>query len=223
MGLHGLCRSTDELTRILPDPKALKMAWWRESIAVLLGSEALSSVCITMKHVMLTTMLCLALLETLMWSLHAYQSLGVSRSPRCHFGAVEGRKWVSSVSSAGSCGGRGYGGWRQRVRRYQDLGRHGHRSSLAAFINEENSTPVDAVARMDGDIIDPEEILFATDILGDVNFCLRSTDSALSGQSRSKLLNSITNFVFKAIIIGSNSGVEYVNSIFDDFRIKVGQ
>ncbi len=158
-----------------------------------------------------------------MWSLHAYQSLGVSRSPRCHFGAVEGRKWVSSVSSAGSCGGRGYGGWRQRVLRYQDLGRHGHRSSLAAFINEENSTPVDAVARMDVDIIDPEEILFATDILGDVNFCLRSTDSALSGQSRSKLLNSITNFVFKAIIIGSNSGVEYVNSIFDDFRIKVGQ
>ena len=157
-----------------------------------------------------------------MWSLHAYQFLGVSRSPRCHLGAVEGHKWTS-VTSAGSCGGRGYGGWRQRVRRYQDLGRHGHRSSLAALINEENSVPVDAVARMDGDIIDPEEILFATDILGDVNFCLRSTDSALTGQSRSKLLNSITNFVFKAIIIGSNSGVEYVNSIFDDFRIKVGQ
>lgn len=93
-------------------------------------------------------------------------------------------------------------------------------SSLEAFTNEESAVSGEEVAVGSGMA---EDILFATDILGDVNFCLRSTDSSLSGQSRSKLLNSITNAVFKAIIIGSNSGVEYVETIFDDFRIKVGQ
>ena len=36
-------------------------------------------------------------------------------------------------------------------------------------------------------------------------------------------MNSLTNCVFKAIIIGSNSGLEFLESIFDDIRIKVGQ
>ena len=73
---------------------------------------------------------------------------------------------------------------------------------------------------------DPEKLdmdILVTDILGDVNFCLRSTDGALTGPTRSKLLNSLTNSVFKAIVIGSESQVNRVLSEFDDYRIKVGQ
>ena len=72
------------------------------------------------------------------------------------------------------------------------------------------------VGLLDGD-------LFATDILGDMNFCLRSTDGALTGATRSKLLNSLTNSVFRAIVIGSASETERILGEFDDFRIKVGQ
>jgi hypothetical protein len=39
------------------------------------------------------------------------------------------------------------------------------------------------------------------DYLGMINFCLRKTDTALSGSSKSKLLNAITNEVFRAIMI----------------------
>jgi hypothetical protein len=41
-----------------------------------------------------------------------------------------------------------------------------------------------------------------TDILGMINFCLSPSDAPLSGQSRSKLLNELSNDVFKAISIG---------------------
>jgi hypothetical protein len=68
-----------------------------------------------------------------------------------------------------------------------------------------------------------DEEIFDKDILGDMNFCLRSTDSALSGPSRSKLLNTITNNVFRAIVIGSHSGLKHVTTQFDDYRIKIGQ
>ena len=43
---------------------------------------------------------------------------------------------------------------------------------------------------------------FETDALGLLNFCLRNSDTALSGPSRSKMLNEATNIVFKSIIIG---------------------
>ena len=65
--------------------------------------------------------------------------------------------------------------------------------------------------------------ILVQDILGDINFCLRSTDGALTGPTRSKLLNSMTNNVFKAIIIGSESEVGRIISKFDEYRIKVGQ
>ena len=41
-----------------------------------------------------------------------------------------------------------------------------------------------------------------TDYLGMINFCLRSTDTALSSTSKSKILNQITNKVFRVIVIG---------------------
>jgi len=41
-----------------------------------------------------------------------------------------------------------------------------------------------------------------TDYLGMINFCLRPSDNALSGTSRSKFLNEVTDEVFKSIIIG---------------------
>lgn len=160
--------------------------------------------------------LALALLEALMGCVYAYLS------PRSKCRAVKGRICCGEVSSTGHSM-RGYDRWRHKAHDSQDRGYHGYSSSLAAFTNEESAMSGEVATGLADSEIDPVEILFATDILGDVNFCLRSTDSALSGQSRSKLLNSISNFVFKAIIIGSNSGVEYVNSIFDDFRIKVGQ
>jgi hypothetical protein len=52
---------------------------------------------------------------------------------------------------------------------------------------------------------------------GDINFCLRSTDTALSGTSRSKILNDITNQAFKALIIGYEPLIEDVLSRFEEF------
>lgn len=40
------------------------------------------------------------------------------------------------------------------------------------------------------------------DYMGHINFCLSTSDTSLSGPSRSKVLNEITNDVFKALIIG---------------------
>ena len=80
---------------------------------------------------------------------------------------------------------------------------------------------VDGTGYTDGGVDDKE--IFVPNILGDMNFCLRSTDGALTGPTRSKLLNSLTNNVFKAIVIGSESEVKRVLHEFDDYRIKVGQ
>eukprot|EP01038_Epipyxis_sp_PR26KG_P013500 gene13500-18114_t len=51
-------------------------------------------------------------------------------------------------------------------------------------------------------------INFEKDVLGMINFCLRISDNALSGPSRSKLLNEITNDVFKSIMIGFDPIIE---------------
>lgn len=59
------------------------------------------------------------------------------------------------------------------------------------------------------------------DYLGTLNFCLRAKDSALSGPSRSKVLNALTNSVFKAIMIGNE---EYLNQVvrkMDAYRSKI--
>mmetsp|Transcript_34231 Transcript_34231/g.34883 ORF Transcript_34231/g.34883 Transcript_34231/m.34883 type:complete len:530 (-) Transcript_34231:284-1873(-) len=59
---------------------------------------------------------------------------------------------------------------------------------------DSSSTHVISVSTIETDL--------GRDYLGMLNFCLRRSDSALSGQSRSKLLNELTNEVFKAIMIG---------------------
>ena len=84
---------------------------------------------------------------------------------------------------------------------------------------------------------------YETDILGFINFCLRIEDSALSGPSRfifylpdipyvikysirfypchvsrSKVLNEITNDVFKAIMIGYEPLVQETLSRFSSYR-----
>ena len=46
------------------------------------------------------------------------------------------------------------------------------------------------------------------DYLGMINFCLRSSDTALSAPSRSKVLNELTNEVFRAIMIGNSDIIE---------------
>lgn len=58
---------------------------------------------------------------------------------------------------------------------------------------------------------------------GLINFCLRSTDGALTGPSRSKVLNEVTNDVFKAIVIGSDAGVRQVLSTMVTYRETVQQ
>lgn len=57
-----------------------------------------------------------------------------------------------------------------------------------------------------------------TDYLGLINFCLRSTDVALSGPSRSKVLNELTNDVFKALIIGNDNGAQSTLQSFSSVR-----
>jgi hypothetical protein len=59
------------------------------------------------------------------------------------------------------------------------------------------------------------------DFLGMINFCLRSSDSALSSPSRSKVLNEITNEVFKAILIDFQPLVDDVLAKFPSYREQV--
>jgi hypothetical protein len=47
-----------------------------------------------------------------------------------------------------------------------------------------------------------------------INFCLQSSDRALSGPSRSKVLNELTNDVFKAVMIGYDPWTDEVLSRF---------
>ena len=63
--------------------------------------------------------------------------------------------------------------------------------------------------------------VYENEFFGQMNFCLRDSDGALTGPSRSKILNSVTNNVFKAIVIGSISNRRRVLDKFDDYRIKV--
>lgn len=57
-----------------------------------------------------------------------------------------------------------------------------------------------------------------TDFLGMINFCLRQSDNALSGPSRSKVLNEITNVVFKSIIIGFQPLIDQTLDKFPYYR-----
>ena len=56
-----------------------------------------------------------------------------------------------------------------------------------------------------------------TDYMGMINFCLRATDTALSRSSRSKVLNTITNDVFKAIMIADESLIESTLNKFESY------
>ena len=60
------------------------------------------------------------------------------------------------------------------------------------------------------------------DYLGMINFCLRKTDTALSGSSKSKMLNAISNEVFRAIMIAHEPRVDTLSSKFHFFREQLG-
>ncbi|KAJ1422362.1 hypothetical protein B484DRAFT_399128, partial [Ochromonadaceae sp. CCMP2298] len=51
-----------------------------------------------------------------------------------------------------------------------------------------------------------------------VNFCLRTSDRALSGPSRSKLLNELSNDVFRALVIGYYPLAQEALDRFPEFR-----
>jgi hypothetical protein len=55
------------------------------------------------------------------------------------------------------------------------------------------------------------------DYKGLVNFCLRGTDTLLSGPSRSKVLNAATNDVFKVLLIGDDGVTDSLLTNFDDY------
>jgi hypothetical protein len=59
------------------------------------------------------------------------------------------------------------------------------------------------------------------DYLGMINFCLQPTDTALSGPSRSKLLNEITNDVFKAIMLDYQPLVDSTLKKFEFYREQI--
>jgi hypothetical protein len=57
-----------------------------------------------------------------------------------------------------------------------------------------------------------------TDYLGMINFCLKVNDNALSGPSRSKALNLLTNDIFKALIIGYEPLIEEIADKLSNYR-----
>lgn len=58
------------------------------------------------------------------------------------------------------------------------------------------------------------------DYLGMINFCLRKTDTALSGSSKSKMLNAVTNEVFRALMIAFEPTIV---SLLDKFKFYDSQ
>ena len=60
------------------------------------------------------------------------------------------------------------------------------------------------------------------DYLGMINFCLRKTDTALSGSSKSKMLNAISNEVFRALMIAYEPRIDALASKFPFFREQLG-
>ena len=51
-----------------------------------------------------------------------------------------------------------------------------------------------------------------------INFCLLPEDNALSGPSRSKLLNTLTNDIYKVIVIGFEPLIKYMINKFDIYK-----
>jgi len=60
-----------------------------------------------------------------------------------------------------------------------------------------------------------------TDYLGMIDFCLREKDNALSGPSRSKILNKLTNDIFKALIIGFKPSLDQALKNLRAYRIEI--
>jgi len=56
-----------------------------------------------------------------------------------------------------------------------------------------------------------------------VNFCLRESDTALSVASRSKVLNAVTNNVFRSLIIGNERLVKDTMQLFEAYRDMVDE
>ena len=75
----------------------------------------------------------------------------------------------------------------------------------------------DDITRVDAVAFKPK-FKYDTDSFGMINFCLRSSDTRMSGPSRSKILNDITNEVFKAIMIGFEPLIQDVLSKFPSYR-----
>lgn len=59
------------------------------------------------------------------------------------------------------------------------------------------------------------------DYLGMINFCLEEGDNALSSPSRTKLLNKITNEVFKVFIIGNIQLKRKLYEQFDNYKVSL--
>ena len=60
------------------------------------------------------------------------------------------------------------------------------------------------------------------DYLGMINFCLRKTDTALSGSSKSKMLNAVTNEVFRALMIAYEPSILALLDKFKFYESQLG-
>ena len=67
----------------------------------------------------------------------------------------------------------------------------------------------------------PSSAFLEKDYLGMIDFCLRPSDSALSDISRSKVLNELSNLVFRSLMIGYHPAVDNVVKQLDEFRKEV--
>lgn len=61
------------------------------------------------------------------------------------------------------------------------------------------------------------------DYLGMIDFCLKPVDNALSGPSRSKILNALTNDIFEALIINYEPLVIHTIAKLSDYRNKINE
>jgi len=109
-----------------------------------------------------------------------------------------------------------------RITRY--LTRFGYYNALSATVDEKNVNPI-IDNKLTADVNNGKKIVnkekIETDYLGMINFCLRPSDNALSGPSRSKFLNEVTDEVFKSIIVGYRPLIEECLNRITMYKVQI--
>jgi hypothetical protein len=97
--------------------------------------------------------------------------------------------------------------------------------SFSALYSQKNAFP-ETISAYGIDIPVPlssrSSLKCEVDYLGMINFCLRKTDTALSGSSKSKMLNAVTNEVFRAIMIAYEPTIVVLLDKFKFYDSQLG-